>query len=231
MKLNVNEIFYSIQGEGIHQGLPTVFVRLQGCNLRPCCTYCDTEYAQEDGGYWLTIKEVIARIVSLSPSTGTRVCITGGEPLLQEEALKDLVAHLNRFRYALEVFSNGSLPKPDWWTRVHSWVIDIKAPSSGVTSLYAPSWFNSRVTDQIKLTVGTPEDLHFANEVVNACATMSPQVIVSPITFILANKEKGTIEEYWSKAWLQEVVEFCLKREVRLSLQWQKIVWGNKRGV
>ena len=97
--------------------------------------------------------------------------------------------------------------------------------------MYAPSWFNSRVTDQIKLTVGTPEDLHFANEVVNACATMSPQVIVSPITFILANKEKGTIEEYWSKAWLQEVVEFCLKREVRLSLQWQKIVWGNKRGV
>ncbi len=231
--MRVNEVFYAVQGEGIHQGLPTVFVRLQGCNLHPGCTYCDTDYAREGGGTEYTDEEVIAKIVSLSPSTGTRVCITGGEPLLQVEELGELVATLNRYNYYIEVFTNGTLPKPFWWTRVHSWVVDIKTPSSGIPSkVYAgASWLDSRVTDQIKLTVGTAEDLDFARGVIAYCATKSSQVIISPITSLLTDRKKEAIIEYWSREWLQEVLEFCLEKRVRFSLQWHKIVYGDKRGV
>lgn len=231
MKINVNEVFYSIQGEGVNQGQPTVFVRLQGCNLHPGCTYCDTDYARKSGGTRYTTDGVVAKIVSLSPSSKTRVCITGGEPLLQVAGLEELVATLNKFNYYLEVFTNGSLPRPFWWTRVHSWVVDVKMPSSGVCSKCAASWLDSRVTDQIKLTIGTREDLNFASRIIATCATKSPQIVVSPVASILVNESKGTIEEYWSQDWLQEVVEFCLEKRVRFSLQWHKIVWGNKRGV
>jgi len=229
--VRVNEVFYSIQGEGVNQGLPTVFVRLQGCNLHPGCTYCDTDYARENGGTEYTTDGVVAKIVSLSPSSKTRVCITGGEPLLQVEGLEELVATLNKFNYYLEVFTNGSLPKPFWWTRVHSWAVDIKTPSSGVKSTCGMEWLDSRVTDQIKLTVGTKEDLDFASAVIRACATKSPQIVVSPITGVLVDKSTKVTEEYWTQEWLQEVVEFCLEKRVRFSLQWHKIVWGNRKGV
>jgi len=229
--INIREIFYSIQGEGIHQGLPTVFIRLQGCNLNPGCTYCDTEYARKEGGTKYTIEEVIAKIVEFSPSTRTRVCITGGEPLLQEEAVGSLVAHLNRFNYFIEVFTNGSFLKPPWWTRVHSWVVDFKAPSSGVCGCTHLTWCDTRMTDQVKLTVGTPKDLEYASGIIAHCATRNPQVVISPIASLLVNTKEQTIEEYWNREWLQEVAAFCLEKNVRFSLQWHKPVWGSREGV
>lgn len=229
--MKVNEVFYSLQGEGYNQGLPTVFIRLQGCNLEPGCTYCDTEYARKDGGRELSVEEIIKEIVRLSPSTGTRVCITGGEPLYQEEELEVLVATLNKFLYYTEVFTNGTLPKPFWWTRVNSWVVDIKTPSSGIKSTHFPEWIESRPTDQIKLTVGNSEDLEFASRIVAACATKPVRVIVSPIANLLVDKKASTITEFWNKEWLQEVAEFCIDKRVRLSLQIHKLIWGNKKGV
>ena len=76
-RLRINEIFHSIQGEGIRAGLPCVFVRLTGCHLR--CTYCDTEYAFYEGA-WMTIDEIVARVRSYGCPI---VEVTGGEPLLQ----------------------------------------------------------------------------------------------------------------------------------------------------
>lgn len=227
--LDVNEIFYSLQGEGVHQGLPTVFIRLQGCNLD--CTYCDTDYAKTGPSTKHTTEEIITKIVHLSPSTSTRVCITGGEPLLQVEALEKLVARLNKFNYYLEVFTNGSFPRPFWWTRVHSWVVDIKTPSSGVCGASDISWLETRTTDQVKLTVGTAQDLNYASGIITYCATKSPQIVVSPVANLLVDSKKGTVEEYWNKEWLQEVAAFCLEKRVRYSLQWHKLVWGAKRGV
>src|SRR3972149_1543275 len=229
-KILVNEIFYSLQGEGYGQGLPTVFVRLQGCNLNPGCTYCDTGYARRGGGEALTAKEVVDRVVWLSPHTGTRVCITGGEPLLQEEGLGELVSILNRYLYYIEVFTNGSLPKPSWWTRVTSWVVDIKAPSSGVVSTYASDWIKSRYSDQVKVTVGTSEDLSFSAGIVEDCATKHVRVMVSPVANLLLNISEGTVTEFWNRDWLQEVTEFCLDKRVGLSLQWHKLIWGDRKG-
>ncbi|MFQ6108662.1 MAG: radical SAM protein, partial [Candidatus Aminicenantales bacterium] len=82
--LKIAEIFSSIQGEGLRQGEATLFVRLSGCNLH--CSFCDTKYAWE-GGEDITCDEVIRRIIKMSKRFPTRwVCLTGGEPLLQDVA-------------------------------------------------------------------------------------------------------------------------------------------------
>src|SRR5579864_9210811 len=84
----ITEIFKSIQGEGTRAGLPCIFVRLTGCNLR--CTWCDTAYAFH-GGQKMSVDEVMERVQSLNrrPDGGaggvSLVELTGGEPLLQEE--------------------------------------------------------------------------------------------------------------------------------------------------
>src|ERR1039458_6919676 len=79
--LKINEIYYSIQGEGTKAGLPCVFIRLTYCNLR--CTYCDTEYAFFEGND-LSIGDIIQKVRVYNCSL---VEITGGEPLVQEESL------------------------------------------------------------------------------------------------------------------------------------------------
>ena len=80
MSLKINEIFYSIQGESLYAGLPCVFIRLTGCNLR--CAYCDTRYAYEEGVV-TPIPEIIGRVASY-PHVSL-VEVTGGEPLLQDK--------------------------------------------------------------------------------------------------------------------------------------------------
>ena len=78
MNLKVNEIFFSIQGESVHAGLPCVFVRLTGCNLR--CRYCDTQYAFHEGSD-MSVAQIIEQVGSFG---GNLVEITGGEPLVQD---------------------------------------------------------------------------------------------------------------------------------------------------
>ena len=75
--LKVNEIYHSIQGESTNAGLPCVFIRLTGCNLR--CTYCDTEYAFYDGKDY-SIKQIIDEVKKYNCKL---VEVTGGEPLMQ----------------------------------------------------------------------------------------------------------------------------------------------------
>jgi 7-carboxy-7-deazaguanine synthase len=234
--LKVNECFLSLQGEGLNQGLATVFVRLAGCNLYPgkVCSYCDTKYAQKSEGEELTPDEIVARIVKLSPWTKTRVCITGGEPLFQA-GLEELVATLNRYNYYIEVFTNGTLPRPFWYSRVNSWVVDVKTPSSGVTLPFIGDWMNSRSTDQIKLTVGTEEDLKFAEDIIAKMVFPAPKVIVSPVIafdeFTDVRTEFSDTLVAVNRLWLQRVARFCIENRVHYSLQIQRVVWGNKKGV
>ena len=84
MKLRVNEIFQSIQGEGIQIGAPTIFLRLFGCDLR--CAWCDSMHAVEGGDYQnITLDDIIQEAESHDCKN---ICITGGEPLLQQDVLK-----------------------------------------------------------------------------------------------------------------------------------------------
>ena len=100
--MKINEIFYSLQGEGKWTGLPTIFLRTAGCNLR--CVYCDTKYAY-DSGKEMNEEEIIKEISKYSCKS---ICITGGEPLLQDGVL-DFIDVLLKNDYNICFETNGSL--------------------------------------------------------------------------------------------------------------------------
>jgi len=111
MKYKICEIFYSIQGEGILQGLPMVFIRFSGCNLR--CNFCDTKIAWEDGEM-TEAEEIVEEIKKYSCK---RVCLTGGEPYLQN--LSSFVELLKERKYWVTAETNGTLWQKlplDWLT-------------------------------------------------------------------------------------------------------------------
>jgi len=228
--MKINEIFYSVQGEGIYQGIPMVFVRFQGCPLIPKCSFCDTSYAWDpEEGFDLSAKEVLLKVSKLSPYRRSWVCITGGEPLWQGGDLEDLIRKLKVGGYLITVETNGSFKPPGWYTLVDSWSADIKCPSSGVCGVSNEIWFRIRQQDQIKFVVGNQEDLDFVRQILDKHKADSPTVLVSPVFPQNYNQGGDGICIY--NTWLQEVVEFAKEMRVRYSLQWHKIVYGNKKGV
>ncbi|MFQ6084279.1 MAG: 7-carboxy-7-deazaguanine synthase QueE, partial [Candidatus Aminicenantia bacterium] len=113
--LKISEIFWSVQGEGLRTGEPTIFIRLTGCNLK--CEFCDTKYAWENG-LETTLENISARIKKLREKYKTDwVCLTGGEPLIQDVSL--LVNQLKSENFKIQVETNGtkhySLPI-DWYS-------------------------------------------------------------------------------------------------------------------
>ena len=100
--LRVNEIFESIQGESTYAGIPCIFVRLTGCNLR--CSYCDTVYAYSEGSV-MSLDEILNRVKGYG---ARNICITGGEPLLQENTSK-LINLLKKNHFNVYIETNGSL--------------------------------------------------------------------------------------------------------------------------
>ena len=212
--MKINEIFMSIQGEGLLTGLPTVFVRLQGCNLR--CTYCDTKYSYHKG-----IDQNIDQIVNeIGKYRVKRVCITGGEPLLQADT-NDLVQTLIKKHYNISIETNGSISLKKI-TNNHSLLfsLDIKCPSSGSQNMMDLSNLNIvKKKDQVKFIIGNQEDLDFACELIRKkklCAKTN--IFFHPV---------GGIDA-------KNLVKKILKRgvDVRIGLQIHKIIWGrNTRGV
>ena len=121
--MRVTEIFYSIQGESTHAGLPCVFVRLTGCNLR--CAWCDTAYAFQ-GGTEMGLEEILAE-VARHPCR--RVEVTGGEPLAQQDVLP-LLRRLCDLGYTVLLETSGSIDVSDVDERVIK-IMDVKCPGSG----------------------------------------------------------------------------------------------------
>jgi len=223
--VKVNEIFYSLSGEGIHAGIPTVFIRLAGCNLAvqgTPCSFCDTSYAwKPEDGEEMSIDEVLERVRKYRD--GGWALLTGGEPLYQADSVFELVQKLKSAGYFVEIETNGSIEPPEWYRLVDSWSADIKCPSSGVRGVSKLSWLGTREEDQIKFVVANEEDLSFVKRTLMR-RSFRPQILVSPV----ANTDGVGL---WDKVWLQEVAEFCKEQNLRYSLQQQKVIWGDKRGV
>jgi len=214
MQLRVNEIFYSIQGESTHAGLPCVFVRLTGCNLR--CTYCDTEYAFYEGE-----RKTIAQIHNEIAHYGcSLVEITGGEPLLQTNVYP-LMTSLCDSGYTVLIETSGALDISKIDLRVHR-IMDIKCPSSGESRRNL--WRNiDHLTfkDEIKFVIGNLEDYQWAKKIVKGHRLFDRVrcVLFSPV---------------WGKMSLHELAALVLKDQlpVRLQVQLHKIIWpANTRGV
>src|ERR1700748_953802 len=124
--MQITEIYKSIQGESTHAGLPCIFVRLTGCNLR--CSWCDSEYTFT-GGYRQTLEEVMTEVERLSPAGGL-VEITGGEPMLQEREVVPLMHELYVAGFSVLLETSGERPLQSVPPEVIK-IVDVKCPDSG----------------------------------------------------------------------------------------------------
>ncbi|MBI4595593.1 MAG: radical SAM protein [Candidatus Tectomicrobia bacterium] len=211
--LKVNEIFYSIQGESTFAGLPCVFVRLTGCNLR--CTYCDTKYAYDEGQD-KTITEILESIGKYNCSL---LEITGGEPLIQSN-MPLLVDRLIEKKYRVLIETNGSQdisPLNPYAVKI----LDMKCPSSQMSEQM--DLLNlSRISnqDEVKFVIGNREDYLWAK---NICAY-----------FELEERCQILFSAVFGKLPPQDLAKWILADHlrVRLQLQLHKYIWSpDQRGV
>ncbi|RME91300.1 MAG: radical SAM protein [Candidatus Hydrogenedentota bacterium] len=158
--ITVNEIFYSIEGEGIHAGLPTIFIRMTGCPLR--CSWCDTEYAFYEGEPF-RVEHILNEIRKYPCS---RVKVTGGEPLAQKNC-KFLLDALLANGYEVFLETSGSFPIASLPKQVHI-AMDLKAPDSKMEfrNLYENLHF-LKETDEIKIVIASYKDFLWAEHINN----------------------------------------------------------------
>jgi 7-carboxy-7-deazaguanine synthase len=215
MTLKVNEIFYSIQGESLHAGLPCVFVRLTGCNLR--CAYCDTRYAYHEG-VDMTLPEILGQVQAYPAAA--LVEITGGEPLLQEKTPL-LVSQLLDLGRTVLMETNGSHDISRVDGRCIR-IMDIKCPSSLMDACNDPD--NLRRIgpgDQIKFVIETQADYAYALNVLNQIPPDFPR------SSILFSPASGCLPPGLLAAWILRD-----GLGIRLHLQLHKVIWPTvARGV
>jgi 7-carboxy-7-deazaguanine synthase len=204
--LRVNEIFHSIQGESTHAGRPCVFIRLTGCNLR--CVWCDTAYAFHEGEA-LSVDQIVQRVAAFGCHL---VELTGGEPLLQPEAI-DLMGVLLSRGHEVLLETGGSLPieaVPEGVRRI----VDVKCPGSGETD--RNRWENLdalRPGDELKFVIADRADYEWAKGVLRARALhRKATVLFSAVDDRLASGDLAR----W-------VLDDGLP--VRLQVQMHKVLW------
>ena len=171
--MKISEIFRSLQGEGKNQGKPCLFIRLAGCNLN--CTWCDTKYSRE-GGMTMSLDSVLEQVWRVNPPY---VCITGGEPLIQADALEPLLASLHKRGSEVDIETNGTID----FSRFQPYAsvcMDVKCPSSGeVSDLSLLS--KIRPEDSVKFVVKDEADCRYAQEVMTTHA-IAGMIFLSPVS-------------------------------------------------
>lgn len=213
LKLRVNEIFYSIQGESRYAGLPCIFVRLTYCNLR--CTWCDTTYSYFEGNEW-TLDAILGQI-STYPSS--LVEITGGEPLIQENVYPLMKTLCDRgYEVLIETAGHMDISRID--SRVHC-IVDIKCPDSGESG--QNRWENIgqlRSDDQVKFVIAGREDYEWARKIIE-------QYDLPAICHVLMSPVFGKMENRHLSEWI-----LADGLPVRFQVQLHKYIWEpGKKGV
>jgi len=209
--LKITEVFYSLQGEALQAGLPTVFVRLTGCPLR--CTYCDSEYAFY-GGEWKHFDDILGEI---RQHETPYVCITGGEPLAQKRCA-ELLALLCDEGFEVSLETSGAVDIGLADQRV-SRVMDLKTPGSGEEQKNL--WSNlEQLTshDQVKFVICSRDDYEWARQqLVERQLESYCDVLFSPA---------------WGLVEPKDLAEWILldRLPVRFQLQIHKLLWGDQPG-
>jgi 7-carboxy-7-deazaguanine synthase len=206
MSLMVSEIFRSVQGESTFAGIPCVFVRLAGCNLR--CRYCDSTYAREDGEEM----ELTAILDQVSAYGIELVEITGGEPLFQSDTAT-LAGALCNMGHVVLIETNGSLDisvLPDGVIRI----MDIKCPSSGETErvLWENIW-KLKTDDEVKFVIADRHDYEWARGII--------------MERFAHTKTKVLLSTVYGELPPRHLVEWMLddKLKARFQLQLHKYIW------
>ncbi len=204
--LVVNEIFHSIQGESSHMGRPCVFIRLTYCNLR--CTYCDTEYAFEEGNP-MTIDGILRRVELYDCRL---VEVTGGEPLFQE-GVHELMTALCDRGYEVLLETGGSLDISRVDPRVRR-IMDLKCPSSGMVKKNRPENIAHLVrTDEVKFVIGDRKDFDWAVQTIREHGLDRRCGVLMSVVF-------GVLEPVTLANWILEA-----RIPVRFQLQMHKYIW------
>src|ERR1700738_3870078 len=181
--LNLIELFASVQGETSLSGFPTTFIRLAACNLR--CSWCDTPYSFGRGTPY-SIESVIQKVEQF----GCRyICITGGEPLLQNNVYP-LMDTLADKQYQLSLETGGSLSIAQVDPRVKI-ILDVKCPGSGMHLKHA--WENMerlRPYDEVKFVLAHQDDYLYAKEVCKKYDLFTKEILIllSPVHGVLDPK-------------------------------------------
>jgi 7-carboxy-7-deazaguanine synthase len=201
--MKVCEIFPSIQGEGSLAGIPMLFVRLTGCNLR--CAYCDTKYAYEEG-FEISCEELLKKIKEFNMKY---VQITGGEPLLQTEVYLLMDKLVKDFEVLLETNGSISIKKVNPSIKI---ILDVKTPGSGMSDKNLIENLNFlKEKDEIKFVITNKEDYEWTKNFIKKFSIKAKEILISP-TFGLINPKK--------------VAEWIIqdKLNVRLNIQIHKYI-------
>ena len=204
--IKINEIYLSVQGESTHTGLPCIFIRLTGCNLR--CSWCDTAYAFHEGKN-MSIDEILQKVENFGIHL---VEITGGEPLMQDNVYT-LMKRLIEKGYKVMLETGGSISLE----RVPKDVIkimDLKCPGSGEQDknnldnlkLLAPH-------DEVKFVILDKKDYEWSRDIIKRYKiNENAHILLSPV---------------FDKLELKEMVKWILEDQlpVRLQTQLHKIIW------
>jgi 7-carboxy-7-deazaguanine synthase len=221
--MQIIEIYKSLQGESSYTGLPCVFVRLAGCNLR--CTWCDSEYTFK-GGNRMTLDEIVDEVHRLSPDGGL-VEITGGEPLLQEREVVPLMDRLLTAGYTVLLETSGERPLERVPSRVVK-IVDVKCPDSGEGDTFRTENLNTLTPrDEIKFVVASRHDYEFARDFIHQRGLSSrvASVILSPAFRKDAAGAHGDVSHCLVEP--QDLAEWMLADglKARLGLQIHKFIW------
>ena len=222
------EIYKSVQGESSFAGVPCIFVRLAGCNLR--CSWCDSEYTFT-GGYKLSEDEVVAEIEKLAPVK--LVEFTGGEPLLQERELVPLMERLLGEGYELMIETSGERPVENVPKAVHK-IVDVKCPGSGEAARFRVENLASLTDrDEVKFVITNRGDYEYARDFIRKhdLEKRGAQLLLSPAFTKTPTPARSTENCLLDP---RELVEWMLADglNARLSLQIHKYIWEPlKKGV
>ena len=213
MKLMINEIYHSIQGESSYSGRPCIFIRLTYCNLR--CSYCDSEHTFYEGKE-LTIEEILEKIKEYPCNL---VEVTGGEPLFQKNCII-LLQKLVENKYEVLLETSGSLSIESVPKEVIN-IIDFKCPSSKMVKKNL--WENInylKKDDEIKFVIADKEDYVWAkNKISEYELTKKSNILMSPAYNEIESKK---------------IVDWILRDNlnVRFQIQLHKEIWDpDKKGV
>lgn len=222
------ELYVSVQGESSFAGLPCIFVRLAGCNLR--CSWCDSEYTFS-GGEKFTLDQVEQKIALLAPVK--LVEFTGGEPMLQERELLPFMDRLLSQGYMLLLETSGERRLAEVPKAVHK-IMDVKCPASGESGRFHLANLETLTPrDEVKFVISDRTDYEFAREFIRQhdVASRCGHILLSP-AFTKTPTPQRTAENCTLDPRL--LVEWMLADQLpaRLSLQIHKFIWEPlKKGV
>ena len=227
--MHLIELYKSVQGESSFAGLPCIFVRLAGCNLR--CSWCDSEYTF-GGGKPFTEDEIVAQIEALAPCR--LVEFTGGEPMLQARELIPLMRRLLDSGYTLMIETSGERPLEEVPAAVHK-IVDVKCPGAGsaANSFRMTNLAALTKNDEVKFVLSDRADYEFARAFMleHDLASKVGSVLLSPAfnksPSPLRTADNATLDPRLLVEWMM-----ADGVDARLSLQIHKFIWEPmKKGV